>query len=231
MGLCSSRTEDKLRAVSQQQIDHTMQKAIASKMDRIPDLDRTREWTAEALESLCARDAPWEALEDPMGFSFEYPTRWELIGPVQSSPTQYVRQVRTAHVLQPRHARCSAEMSVSFAAFNHQRPRDQVSVEAFLKLCQHLADGARKVGTVLEQETIAPGGFKASKHPVVRILSHFGQSDQTTTRVEQWLMMSVDRRTFCTITLFNSDLPQYDQYGDMQRRYLDSVSFKPGTFS
>jgi hypothetical protein len=57
--------------------------AVATKHDRLPDVDRCRIWSEEELEGLTAEDVvSWETLraeDDEKGLSFECPSTRELV--------------------------------------------------------------------------------------------------------------------------------------------------------
>eukprot|EP00307_Rebecca_sp_RCC1486_P005186 CAMPEP_0119411604 /NCGR_PEP_ID=MMETSP1335-20130426/4297_1 /TAXON_ID=259385 /ORGANISM="Chrysoculter rhomboideus, Strain RCC1486" /LENGTH=238 /DNA_ID=CAMNT_0007436261 /DNA_START=1 /DNA_END=717 /DNA_ORIENTATION=+ len=238
MGVCSSKPKEGAAdrvwgAMPQSKVDASMNKAIATKMDRIPPLDRARVWSAEEIAALSSSEQPWgEVTDDPRGVRFSYPTTWDLIGPVAVSKARYERLVRTAHVLNEQHARCTAEMSVGLVYFNGSKPTEPISIQNFDKMTAQISDSASRLpgGALLTHETLPAGVFKSSTHHVVHNVSQFAQPDATTTRVEQWMMLSKDRTTMCTITLFNSDLSAHETYGEMQRRYLESVQLPEGKF-
>jgi hypothetical protein len=228
-----SNADRAIGGMAQVKVDALMNKAIITKMSRIPQLDREREWTFEEVDSLASAEQAWADLtDDRRGVRFSYPSNWQLAPPVRIRLTRYERVVRTGHLLSPKHMRCSAEMSVGFANFNAKKPTEAISVSTFIKLTGQISEATRRIqgGALLVSETLRAGVFKNSVHPVVHNLSTFDQPDGTTTRVEQWMMLSKDRTMQCMITLFNSDLSAHAMYGDMQTRWRDSIELAPGHF-
>mmetsp|Transcript_18515 Transcript_18515/g.45451 ORF Transcript_18515/g.45451 Transcript_18515/m.45451 type:complete len:239 (+) Transcript_18515:147-863(+) len=223
--------QEHLSNMSQDKIDDQLAKAIATKAQRIPELNRERVWTPEEVAALSKVGQPWAWLEDDtMGLRYEYPTLWESLPPLKNG-TRLDRVVRTGHLVKENHMRPSGEMCVGFARFNAKAPKDPVLLETFMTFTEKLTNGASRIsgGKILLKETLPAGSFKSSTHPVVHNLSTFLQSDGTTSRVEQWMLLSRDRAMFVAITIFNSDLPCYDTYRPIQDRWLASVKFADGT--
>lgn len=236
MGVCHStgaNADEAWSSMPQKKVDKSMNDAVATKMERVPELDREREWSAAEIAALSSTEQPWETVtDDPRGLRFDYPTAWQLVGPRTIGVSRYERLVRTAHVLNKTHIRCSAEMSIGFAHFNPKKPRQKISLETYDKMTAQIEASSRKVEgcILLTSEKLDAGVFKGSKYPVVHTISKFAQPDGTTSRVEQWMLLSVDRTTQCVLTTFNSDLPAAETYGAMQHRFIKSVELPKGQY-
>jgi len=232
MGACQSNpsgantTDRAVKVMSQAKMDSALAKVVATKQERIPPLDRERVWADAEVAALSDESQGWEHLEgDEMGVHFDYPSNWELLPPLRVGGTRYDRVVRTAHLLRPNHLRPSAEMAVGFAHFNNRKLNESISVENFIVFTDKMTESARKLpgAQLLAHETLPAGAFKGNTHPVVHNMLTFAQNDGTTSHVEQWLILSRDQTIMCTLTIFNGDLPCRETYGNVQRRWLESV--------
>jgi len=221
-------TDEAIRGMSEVRVSAMMKRLIATKMERIPPADRTRVWTAQEVAALSSEAQAWaELADDPHGVRFDYPTTWELLGPVvPTGMKRYERIVRTGHLFRSSHARTSAEVAVGLAPFNVKRPKDAISEATFAQFTAQMASSVRRIpnGTLVLNETLPARSFKGSCHAVVHNIATFAQADTTTSRVEQWLLLSRDRTTMCAITLFNVDLTCWEVFGAMQMRILESVA-------
>lgn len=249
MGSCTSRpppnwtdpgTDKAFGGMSQGQLSAKLNRSIATKLDRIPPLDRTRVWTAAEVAALSRADqASGELTHCPFGIKLVYPATWQLVGSMQAAgakrlgPMQpagvkrYEWLVRTGHLFKPNHMRTTAEVGVGIAPFNTNRPTDAVTEATFAQFSAQLAMATNDIpgGKLLLNETLPANAFKASRYSVTHSVSTFEQSDQTTSRAEQWLMLSEDRTSMCVISLFSADLSCWEKYGAMQTRVLESITF------